>query len=102
MDIYAILKPHFESLLNFKFVASNPLFWGLLCVLCLILARFWEPKKALSFCCVIGILLLAATKAESIIVDFVSKSGETFDPIISRVFFVVILGFVFIYYLFIK
>jgi len=102
MEIYQTLKPHFDSLINFQFLASNPLFWGLLCVLWLILSRFWEPKKAFSFCCVIAVLLLAATKAERIITDFVSKSGEAFDPFISRAFFVVILAFVLIYYLFIQ
>jgi len=102
MDIFQILKPHLESLLNFQFVASNPLFWGLLCVLCLILSRFWEPKKAISFCCVVAILLLAATKTEEIMTNFVNKSAETFDPFISRAFFAVVLVFILIYYLLIK
>ena len=105
IDIYEIsnaIKPHLESLRNFRFSISNPLFWVALFALFLILLKLWDIKKSFSFCCIVAALLLATSKAESLIADLVIKSGGAFDPFLIRVISMVILSFILIYYIFIK
>lgn len=105
MDIYelkAAIEPYLESLMNFQFSVSNPLFWILLLVLFLILLRFWDIRKSFSFCCIVAVLLLATTKAEVLIAGFVIKSSGTFDPFLIRTIPIIVLSFILIYYIFIK
>lgn len=105
IDIYAIIKamkPHLVSLQNFQFSVFNPLFWVSLLALFLILLKSWDIKKSLGFCGVLAILLLATSKAESLIADFVIRSGGTFDPFLVRTISMIILAFISVYYIFIK
>ena len=96
IDFYT-LKAYFlsclDSLKDFQFLASNALFWIFFVVLFFILIRFWEPKKAFSFCLVIALVLIAATQLETVIGNKFTGAGEEFDPLLIRVlsFFTVLI-----------
>ena len=93
---------HLDSLKNFQFTPLNPVFWLFLLLLFLILLRFWLVKKSFSFCLIVAIVLLATTKLEDFLVNKLAKSVEIFDPKIIRLFPIVVISFVFLYYAFIK
>lgn len=91
-----------EALKEFQFSISNPVFWLSLIILFFIAMRFWKPKKALYFSLVIGGILLATTKTESVIGQAIRRGGETFDPMVLRISALFFIAVVWLYYGFIK
>ena len=90
------LIPYLDNLRNFNFSFLNPLFWIFIFLLFLILLKFWQAKKAFSFCLIITIILLATTKLEGLLADKLTTSRETFDPLLIRIlsaFIIMIIGF---------
>ena len=68
----------------------------------MILSRFWQGKKAFSFAIVIGAILLATTKVEAILADYIVKAGGSFDPIGIRVGSCFVISVIFLYYAIIR
>lgn len=104
IDLSALRKvaqAHLDNLKNFQFSYNNPLFWVFLLLSSLVLLRFWRPRKSLSFCLILAIILLATTKIENITVALI-EPGEVFDPVIIRVVSIIIIIFISIYYVFIR
>jgi hypothetical protein len=64
--------------------------------------RFWKIKKSFSFCAIIAIILLIATKLEDVIMGFFAEAGESFEPMFIRILVIVSITFVVFYYSFIK
>lgn len=89
-----------ESLKDFHFSPTNPLFWVFLAVLFFILLRFWRPKKTLSFCLITGLILLATTKIETLIAGMAAGSGTAFDPFLIRVGCIFVVSIVFLCHFF--
>ncbi|MEI8350649.1 MAG: hypothetical protein WCI77_10930 [Candidatus Omnitrophota bacterium] len=93
---------YFEQLYYFRFSWSNPVLWIFFLLLLLVLLRFWKIKKALSFCAVIFLILLATTKAEVYLFDILRRQGVAFDPVLFRAVSLFLLALVTVYYLFIR
>ena len=87
-----------NSLRNFQFSYLNPVFWGCLLLLFLILSRFWEIKKAFSFCAVLAIILLATTKLEGHVSGMLSDAGGMLDPSVIRIIAVFVILVIFLCY----
>lgn len=96
------ISQYLGALLQFNFSPLNPLFWIFLLLLCLVLLKTWHIKKAISFCVVVGFLLLATTKLEAVITAWIASQGEIFDPMILRLACGVLLVFITIYYFLVK
>lgn len=93
---------YFYELVRFNFSVANPVFWLLFLISLLILLKLWKIKKAFSFCFVIALILLAATKVENYIVEFFKRNKEQFDPVLIRITCVIIILAVSLYYFFIR
>ncbi|MFA5008907.1 MAG: hypothetical protein WC546_06795 [Candidatus Omnitrophota bacterium] len=93
---------YFYELANFNFSVTNPVFWLFFLILLLILLKSWKIKKAFSFCFVIALILLVATKIESYMVEFFKRNKEQFDPLLIRISCVIIILAVSLYYFFIR
>ncbi len=105
MDIGALKEifiPHIENIIGFQFTIGNPIFWILLLFLCLLLSRFWDIKKSISFSLVLGTVLLVSTKIEVSMMEGMSKAGENFDPVIVRLLAGIAVCLIVLYYVFIK
>ena len=96
------MQPHLNNILNYQFTLSNPLFWVILFIFCLLLLRFWDLKKSFSFGFVLAIVLLATTKIESIAASKLTGAGEAYDPVVVRVLSVLAVCLIVLYYVFIK
>ena len=101
-EIKTILGPYLESLQHFQFSVFNPLFWVSMLALFLILWRLWDIKKSFSFSWVVAIILLATSYAEGFIAGLIIKHGGTFEPFLFRIIPVFLIGFMLIYYIFMK
>ncbi len=96
------IRSYLNSLQNFQFYYLNPLFWIFFLFLFLILLRSWRPKKSLSFCLSLAIVLLLETKIENFI-GGISKHSEGVDPnFIVRIIFGMLIAFIFIYYFMVR
>ncbi|MFH1782119.1 MAG: hypothetical protein ABH848_00695 [Candidatus Omnitrophota bacterium] len=103
IDFYSLKAAFFtnlERLKDFEFSVSNPLFWIFLLIAFLILLIFWTAKKSFSFCSVVGIVLLAATQAESYVGKIFVSPEDTFDPLFIRIITTIIIALVALYYFF--
>ena len=100
--LWEMFLTHWGSICRFQFTVGNPVFWVGLCVLILLLSRFWDIKKSFSFGVVVGVVLLAATRIEFSLAATMEKAGEPFDPIVVRLLSVVVICLVVLYYVFIK
>lgn len=96
-----VFLPYINSLRDFHFSYRNPVFWLFLLIVCLILLRFWQPKKTISFCLTIAVILLAATKIERIMAQALARQGGVFDPFIIRIMLFIVVSIVGIYFVFI-
>jgi len=90
--------PYYKSLVNFHFYFYNPLFWVFLLILFLILLRRWQEGKAFSYCLLLAIILLGATRFESMTRQALANYGQTFDPLPARVLVLVIIAILSICY----
>ncbi|MFA5337485.1 MAG: hypothetical protein WC330_04045 [Candidatus Omnitrophota bacterium] len=93
---------YFYELVRFDFSVTNPVFWLFFLVLLLILLRSWKVKKAFSFCFVIAVILLVASRIEKHVMVFFRKSAGSFDPILIRISCVIFILVVSLYYFFMK
>ncbi|MFA5007678.1 MAG: hypothetical protein WC546_00425 [Candidatus Omnitrophota bacterium] len=93
---------YFHQLLRFDFSVTNPVFWLFLLVILFILTKLWKTKKALSFCFVVALILLSATKIENYIAPLIIKNGGSFDPLLIRIGCLFIILIVLLYYSFIR
>jgi len=93
---------YFYELVNFNFSVTNPVFWLLFLVSLLILLKSWKIKKAFSFCFVVALILVAATKIQNYMVEFFKRNKEQFDPLLIRIACVIIILVVSLYYFFIR
>jgi len=100
--IKSSLSSGLETLQNFHFTVSNPVFWIVLFFLFILLLRFWEHRKAFSYVIVLALILLATTQTEKLIGSAVGKYGETFDPILIRAVAGALLVLITLYYLFLR
>ncbi|MBU1853502.1 MAG: hypothetical protein KJ957_05615 [Candidatus Omnitrophica bacterium] len=94
--------PYLKDLRDFQFSFLNPLFWVGLLILFFILLRFWQTKKAFSFCLIIGAILLASTKLEGFIEKAIAGVGGTFDPLLVRIGVIFVVSVIFLYYLIVR
>ncbi len=109
MDINAIfvefqklksaVTPYCTELKNLHFSVANPLFWTIILVVFLLLLNFWTVRKAFSFCVVISLVLLAATKLENFTASF---SSYDFIPALTRVLLAFTVLLIVIYYTLVK
>ena len=97
-----LIIPYLSELKAFHFSFLNPLFWLFLILLFLLLARFWENKRAFSFCVILTIVLLATTKTENLLVDIFTRSGSVLDPLLVKIFSLFVILIIFLYYAFVK
>lgn len=105
IDFQAIKRfftPYFQDLNSFEFSVLNPLFWVLMVLIFLLLLRIWEARKSLSFCVIVGAILLASTKLKDVIATQMYKHGATVDTALIKIVSVFIIGFVSIIYFFLK
>ena len=102
IDIGGLIAQNLQKISQYQFTINNPVFWAILIVLALILTRFWDIKKSFSFSIAIGIVLLATTKIEHIVVAASTSANEFFDPIVIRILSVIAITLVVLYYIFIK
>ena len=93
---------YFQELTRFNFSVTNPVFWLFFLIFLLILLKSWKIKKAFSFCFVIALILVAATKVENHMIEFFKRNREQFDPLLIRIACVVIILAVSLYYFFIR
>jgi len=103
IDVYVgtlkeIFLTHLETLKDFYFSVSNPLFWIFFVICFLILSRFCGARKSFSFCTIVAIILLAYSKLEGIAAHRLGVS----DPFLIRGLVLFIIAVIFIYYFFIK
>lgn len=97
-----VFAEHIEKIGQYQFTVANPIFWGMLLVLALILTRFWDIKKSFSFSVAVGIVLLLTTKIEHFIMEGLATTNEFFDPVIIRLLSVIAITLIILYYIFIK
>ncbi|MCK9615243.1 MAG: hypothetical protein M0R48_07050 [Candidatus Omnitrophica bacterium] len=92
---------YFYELVHFNFSVTNPVFWLFFLILLFVLLKSWKIKKAFSFCFVIALILLSVTKIENYIMKLFRKSGESFDPLVTRISCIIFILVVALYYFFI-
>ena len=92
------LLPYLNSLLNFEFYLSNPLFWLFLLILALVLKGIWPERKSLYFCLAVGVVLLAVTKVEVFLADTFIEAQAAFDPTLIRVLAAILIAAIFLFY----
>jgi len=93
---------YIEPFYYFRFSYANPLLWIFFLFLLLILLRFWKLKKALSFCAIIILLLLATTKIELYVSSFLQQQDIVFDPVLFRAIPLFLFALIIVYYIFIR
>jgi len=96
------LAPYFDDIKNFQFTVANPLFWAFIFATFLIFLKLWTFRKALSFCVILVVLLLATTKIENIVLADFNKSDDLFYPFAIRLISALFISLAFIYYAFLK
>ncbi len=101
LRIKHIIFPYLEELRNFYFSIANPLFWVFLFILFLFLLRFWKIKKSFSFSLVLAFILLGSTKVEAWLLS-IGIDREGFGIPLLRAFTFLIIGIVFVYYVFVR
>ena len=109
MSLYGIIyttkmmfKSHWNELRSFNFTFSNPLFWIFVIILFMIVTRFWQTKKAFSFCLLVSAVFLLTTKLEVVFKNWLISSGEAFDPLAIRMVAFFVLLMLFFYYTLIR
>jgi len=96
----AVILSNLDSLYRFNFSIVNPLFWLGILILYLILRRFWEAKRALTFLFILAAILLLSTQLEARFDSFMISSGEHFEPGLVRLFSLVIIVILFLVFTF--
>lgn len=102
MCIEAIIeafKPYVRSLINLQFSVFNPLFWIFALLLLLILLKFWSDMKSLFFWSTVIIILLITSNMVNSIEKYIPEDNIGIKSLI-RIFSLVIISFVWIYYFF--
>ena len=92
------LLRNLESLKDFNFSFSNPIFWLLLFILSWILTRFWPVAKSVSFCIVVAVVLVSATALESLLSDKFIQIGSEFDPTLIRAMSLLVITLITLFY----
>jgi hypothetical protein len=103
MDIASLLwkvNPYILELLKFQFKVTNPVFWLLWFVIFLSLSHLWSTKKAIQFCLIIALLLLAYTHIETQLRAMTISSGDTFEAAFVRIIPCVTIAIVIISFIF--
>ncbi len=98
-DIYEALK---VNLLNFQFTKENPWVWLFIILLLYFLLRMWGLRKLLLFVGLLSILFLLKYLVDNNILKQSLVGEETFFLVFKNIIFYCILGFITIYFLFIK
>lgn len=106
MDIYTCIQaiveafePHLKSLINLNFSVFNPLFWIFALLLLLIVLKFWSNMKSFSFWSTVIIVLLITSSMVNSIEKYIPEDNIGIKSLV-RIFSLVIISFVWIYYFF--
>lgn len=92
---------YFNELKNFHFSLFNPLFWVIFMLSFLLLSRQWGRRKALSFCSIITVVLLATTMLGRYLPN-APGPFEFFDFTVLRLISIFVIILISIYYFFVK
>ena len=93
-----MLARNLQSLKNFNFSFRNPVFWLLILMICLILLKFWQGKKALSFSLITASILLLTTQIESLLQSNITPVTGDMGPFVIRLLAMFLILVVFFYY----
>ena len=96
-----VFGSYLDKMKNFEFFL-NPLFWVFLLTALLILLRFWKPKKAFSFCSIIGIGSLCAAELIEFAPNLVVEPFAPFVIFIIKALYFFITVMIVLYYAVIK
>ncbi|MFA5155923.1 MAG: hypothetical protein WC532_00840 [Candidatus Omnitrophota bacterium] len=91
----------FNDLQSFQFSFANPVFWVFIGALFLLLLKIWDIKKSFSFSAVVAAILLLTTALEKFFANTLSQPGEPLETVVIRFVSAVVIGIIFIIYLFI-
>ena len=97
-----MLARNLQSLKNFDFSFRNPLFWLLILVMFLILLKFWQGKKAVSFSLIIASILLLATQLETLFKGHLTAVAGDMGPFVVRLLSLFLIFVILLYYALIR
>ena len=86
---------------SFSFVVDNPLWWVAVVCIALFFLYHWGLKNFVVFCCIVAACIFLMQRLDTFVFDIFGRQEGELYVLLTRPFFVFIIGFVFIYYTFV-